>query len=84
MVIAVLASLLAAVPVIDAVKTGDTDAVRAMVAQRADVNVPEADGTTALHWAAQFDNLAAADVLIRAGAHVNAANRYGKIGRAHV
>ena len=38
---------------------------------------PRSDGTTALHWAAHFDNLAAADLLIRAGASVKAANRYG-------
>ena len=38
---------------------------------------PEVDGTTALHWAAHFDNLAAADLLIKAGANVQAANRYG-------
>jgi len=77
MLIAVLVSLLTTAPLIDAVKAGDTAAVRAMVAKRADVNASEVDGTTALHWAAHFDNLAAADVLIRAGANVRAANRYG-------
>ncbi len=71
------AALLAGVPLIDAVKTGDIDTVRALVAKRVDVNAAEADGTTALHWAAHFDNLAAADLLIRAGARVQAANRYG-------
>src|SRR5438876_6547268 len=38
---------------------------------------PEPDGTTALHWAAQRNDLNAADKLIRAGANVKAANRYG-------
>ena len=70
-------ALLAGVPLIDAVKAGNTETVRALVAKRADVNTAEADGTTALHWAAHFDNLAAADLLIRAGANVKAANRYG-------
>ena len=70
------AALLAGAPLIDAVKAGNIDAVRAMVAKRADVNAAEVDGTTALHWAAHFDNLAAADLLIRAGANVKAANRY--------
>ena len=71
------AALLAGVPLIEAVKAGDTEAVRALVASRTDVNAPEVDGTTALHWAAHFDNLAAADLLIRAGANVKTANRYG-------
>src|SRR5712691_10758984 len=69
MLITVLAALLAGVPLIDAVKAGNTETVRALVAKRADVNTAEVDGTTALHWAAHFDN--------RAGANVKAANRYG-------
>ncbi|HVG54678.1 MAG TPA: ankyrin repeat domain-containing protein [Vicinamibacterales bacterium] len=72
-----MAALLAGVPLIEAVKAGDTEAVRALVAARADVNVAEVDGTTALHWAVHFDNLAAADLLIRAGGNVGAPNRYG-------
>ena len=65
-------------PLVRAVKDGDTDAVRAIVSERAaDVNVPQIDGTTPLHWAVQVDNLAATDVLIKAGANVQAANRYG-------
>ena len=58
-------------------KAGNVDAVRTLLTQRADANAAEADGTTALHWAAHFDNLAAADLLIKAGANVQAANRYG-------
>jgi ankyrin repeat protein len=79
MLITVLTAALIAVeqPLVDAVKAGNTDTVRALIARRADVNTAEVDGTTALHWAAHFDNLAAADLLIRAGARVNAANRYG-------
>ena len=65
-----------AVPLVDAVKNGDTEAVRALL-QQSDVNAPETDGTTALHWAAHRDDLDTADLLIRAGANVTAANRYG-------
>jgi uncharacterized protein len=72
-----ISALLAGVPLIDAVKAGDTETVRALVATRTDVNTAEVDGTTALHWAAHFDNVAAADLLIRAGANVTAPNRYG-------
>jgi ankyrin repeat protein len=61
---------------IDAVKRGDAKAVRALLAQKADVNAPEADGSTALHWAAQRDDVAIADLLIAAGANVKAATRY--------
>ena len=37
-------------PVVEAAKSGDLKALQAAIAQ-ADVNLPEADGTTALHWA---------------------------------
>ena len=67
----------AAPPLIEAVKEGKIEAVRALLAKRADPNAAEADGTTALHWAAHLDNLAAADRLIESGAHAEAANRYG-------
>ena len=45
--------------------------------QQADVNAAEADGTTALHWAVHRDDLATVDLLLSAGANVEAANRYG-------
>jgi ankyrin repeat protein len=64
-------------PLVSAVKAGKVDTVRALLTQRADANSPEVDGTTALHYAAHFDNLAAADLLIKAGANTRAANRYG-------
>ena len=37
--------------VADAAMRGDKAAVRALLAQKADVNAPQADGATALHWA---------------------------------
>lgn len=64
-------------PVVEAVKDGKVETVRALLASRVDPNTAEADGTTALHWAAHHDNLAAADLLMKAGANVRAANRYG-------
>jgi ankyrin repeat protein len=51
--------------------------VRALLKQRVDVNAQQGDGATALHWAANLDNLALADLLIRAGAHVDAASDLG-------
>jgi len=60
-----------------AVKAGDKAAVLTLLQQHVDVNVPEVDGTTALHWAVRNDDVELADRLIRAGANVSAANRYG-------
>jgi ankyrin repeat protein len=63
--------------VIDAVRNADKEALRALVQRKADVNAAEADGTTALHWAAYLDDLESADLLIRAGAKVSAATDLG-------
>jgi ankyrin repeat protein len=51
--------------------------MRALILERADVHQTEADGTTALHWAVRHDADDAVDLLIRAGARVDVANRYG-------
>jgi len=40
-------------------------------------HLPRADGSTPLHWASYRDDLESADLLIRAGANVNAANDLG-------
>jgi uncharacterized protein len=64
-------------PLIDAVKRGDTQAVRTLLRSKADANAADPDGTTALHWAVQANNLEIVAALIRAGANVKAANRYG-------
>ena len=69
--------LAAAAPLVEAVKSGDKAAALALLQQRVDVNVPEADGTTALHWAVHQNDLDLAERLIRAGAKVNAKNDYG-------
>jgi len=63
--------------VADAMMKGNREAVRALLQKKADVNAPQVDGTTALHWAVQADDLATADLLIRAGANISAANREG-------
>jgi uncharacterized protein len=63
--------------VADAVMKGDAAAVRKLVLAKADVNAPQVDGATALHWAVYRDNLELADLLIRSGADVKAANREG-------
>ena len=55
----------------------DMTAVEALLAQGADVNGPQPDGATALHWAAHWNDLALTEALIAAGADVDAANEYG-------
>lgn len=62
---------------VQAVKQRDHEALRALLKQQVDVNVPQADGATALHWAAHWDDADTADQLIQAGAKVNVANDYG-------
>ncbi len=62
---------------VEAVRNGDSEAVRSLLKQHADVNAAQPDGATALAWAAHRDDLGTADLLIRAGANVNAANEYG-------
>jgi len=57
----------------------DTAAVRALVQQKVDVNAPGRDGTPALHWIVRVDDIETAQLLIRAGADVKFADRYGVI-----
>ncbi len=62
---------------IEAVRSKDVAAVRNLLKQRLDVNGHQGDGATALHWAAHLDDLAVADLLIRAGARAGVANENG-------
>ncbi len=62
---------------VELAKRQDRAGVRALVASRADVNVAQGDGATALHWAAHWDDAEMAGLLVRAGARVDAANDFG-------
>ena len=62
---------------VDAVKQRDHEAVRSLLREQADVNASQANGATALLWAANRDDLEMVELLIRAGAKVNTANLYG-------
>jgi ankyrin repeat protein len=62
---------------VDAVQHRDQQAVRSLLKQQVDVNKPQPDGATGLHWAAYWDDLEMADLLIRAGAKVDAVNDLG-------
>src|SRR3954452_9463715 len=83
--IAVLFVLLAAAtqaagaraPLADAAEKMDRAQIRALVRQHANVNAPQPDGMTALHWASYQDDVDIARLLVRAGANAKAVNRYG-------
>ena len=62
---------------LDAIKSGDAAAVRALIEQRADVNAAEPDGTTVLHHAILAGDAEAVKLLLGAGATPTTANRYG-------
>jgi len=64
-------------PVADAAMKRDRAAVRTLIDRKTDVNAPQADGATALQWAAYNNDLETADILITAGANVKAASREG-------
>jgi len=63
--------------VADAAMRGNKDVLRSLLKSKADVNAPQIDGTTALHWVVQADDMEMADLLLRAGARVSAATREG-------
>ena len=65
------------VPLVDAVRRGDTAAVRSLLAARVDVNAAQGDGATALHWAVYVNDVDTTALLIGAGAQVNRPNNYG-------
>jgi ankyrin repeat protein len=71
-------------PVADAAMRRDIAAVRTLLKQRADVNAPQGDGMTALHWAAQHGDAELTKVLLRAKAGVNAVTRIGAYTPLHV
>ena len=61
----------------DALEHRDVETARSLLKQHVDVNTPQPDGATALHWATHWDDLDMVDLLIRAGANVNAVNELG-------
>src|SRR5712691_7496079 len=69
-VVLLTASLLgaAASDLADAAMKGNKEDVRSLLQGKANVDAPQVDGTTALHWAVRSGDLEIAELLIRAGA----------------
>jgi ankyrin repeat protein len=61
----------------DAAQRKDSAALRGLVSRRADVNAAQPDGTTALHWAAHWNDAETVAMLLAAGANPKVVNRYG-------
>jgi len=64
-------------PLADAAMEGDAATVRSLLERGVDVNVPQGDGSTALHWAAYRNDTEIAGLLVEAGANVRATTRLG-------
>jgi ankyrin repeat protein len=61
----------------DAAESRDTAAIRSLLTQRPDVNAPQGDGMTALHWAVRWDDVALAELLLEASADANRSTELG-------
>jgi ankyrin repeat protein len=68
---------LASAQIADAMEHRNMDVLRTLTKQHANVNAAQPDGTTALHWAAHWNDLEAVNLLLGAGANPKIANRYG-------
>lgn len=81
---ATLGAMQSASPLADAAMRGDKDAVKKLIKEGADIGVPQGDGMTALHWAADHGDADMAQQLIYAGANVSAVTRIGLYTPLHL
>lgn len=64
-------------PLADVAEKSDLSAIRTLLKRQGDVNAPQADGITALHWAVYHGDLKVAKILLENKANVGTTNRYG-------
>ena len=83
-VLVAAASFAPATPAADAAMRGDLAALKALVLQGANVNTPQGDGMTALHWAADRGDLAMVNLLLQSKAGVKAVTRVGTYTALHI
>jgi ankyrin repeat protein len=61
---------------VETARNQDQKAVRALLAQKVDVNSRSSDGSTALLWLAHWNDMETANLLLSAGADANTANDF--------
>ena len=61
---------------VEATRSNDPTALRTLLEDGADIQGRSADGSTAMHWAAHWNDLSIAEALIAAGAEADATNRF--------
>lgn len=71
-------------PIADAAMQGDSAKVRVLIKDGEDVNAAQGDGMTALHWAASRGDVGVVQMLVYAGARVDAATRNGNYTPLHL
>ncbi|MGE0439800.1 MAG: ankyrin repeat domain-containing protein [Gemmatimonadales bacterium] len=71
-------------PVADAAMRGDEVTLKKLLREGADVNAPQGDGMTALHWAARHDAADQVRMLVAAGARLESLTRNGAYTPLHV
>jgi uncharacterized protein len=77
LVLSSFAALAANSPVADAVQNRDLSTLPTLLKQNAAINAAQPDGTTALHWAAHWNDSETVGLLLKAGADAKAVNQYG-------
>lgn len=66
-------------PIADAAMRGDVAEIETLIARGADVNAAQGDGMTALHWAGESGTREMAELLVSAGANLEAVTRIGDL-----
>src|SRR5262245_25642908 len=89
-ILALLAALTAALTaetpasLADAAMRNDRASALALIRQKVDVNAPQGDGVTALHWAARHGAAELANALLAAGANARVATQFGAFTPLHL
>jgi ankyrin repeat protein len=71
-------------PIADAAMREDVEEVRSLIGRGLDVNAPQGDGMTALHWAAETGSTEIAHMLLGVGADPEAVTRNGDYTPLHL